>query len=296
MKKKVFFTIFGLSLLISLLIAPLRGGYVSIGSISGIKLSSIVGFIIYGVLTYYSLVKAREKLSAIAILVAILVGLNALTLWIRIIHFEGTLASDLECLIHISAIFFGYMFYRSTLYLKILTAVVGIVCCSWSSTKGYNMWLSKLNFGTFTGKVDNNSIHNFQLQTSASDTLFLSNFKGQYLLLECWYTYCGVCYKKMPEVQKLYDTYKSDNRIAIYSLHCRLKEKKETPATGAEILKKEGYTYPNLSIDIKDPILKTLGVDVYPTMLVFDMENKLIFRGNVENASSYVNKLFSNKI
>jgi hypothetical protein len=38
--------------------------------------------------------------------------------------------------------------------------------------------------------------------------------------------------------------------------------------------------------------LKELGVDGYPTVLIFDKSGTAIFRGNMENASDYIGKLF----
>jgi thiol-disulfide isomerase/thioredoxin len=279
---------------VSLLIAPLRGGYVSIGSLSGFHISSIVGFAIYFILTPYFLIKAKNKLPTALILVAVLAGLNVLTLPIRVIDFQGTLGSDLETLIHISAVFLGYVYYKSRTYFKILTIVISVVWCLCSSINGYNMWIHLLNFKTYTGKIDKVQHYDFQFQTNTGDTLSLKSFHGKYVLLDCWFSYCGICYKKMPDVQKLYDKYKDDDTIVVFALHSRMNTKKETSATGTEILKKEGYTYPCLSIDMENPVLKELGVNCYPTVLIFDKGGNLIFRGSVETASNYVNKLFSN--
>ncbi|MDR1340570.1 MAG: TlpA family protein disulfide reductase [Prevotellaceae bacterium] len=301
MKKKVFFKIFGVSLLMSLLIAPLRGGYVTIGSLDGFHISSIVGFIIYFIMTFYCLAKVRDKLSTTLILVSLLVGLNAITLPIRIMNFQGTLGSALECLIHISAVLWGYVFYKSKRHLRVLTLTISIIWCFWFSIAGYKMWIHKLSYGTFTGKIDAGTNFDIQFQTSSGDTLSLVDFKGKYLLLDCWYTYCGICYKKMPELQKLYDKYAGNNEIKIYGMHSFMKgdrDRNRTPencSTGTQILENEGYKYPCLAIDIENPVLKELGINFYPTVLLFDRDSKLIFRGGIENAGDFIDKKLNYK-
>jgi hypothetical protein len=95
----------------------------------------------------------------------------------------------------------------------------------------------------------------------------------------------------MPEVQKLYDTYKNNDRVAIYSIHSRVHKENETNVTGSEILKENNYSFPCLSIDMKDEMLKELGVNRYPTVLIFDKESKLVFRGNIKNAGNYIRQL-----
>jgi thiol-disulfide isomerase/thioredoxin len=156
-----------------------------------------------------------------------------------------------------------------------------------------------LGHGTFTGKVETGRVFDIQFQTILGDTLSLTDFKGKYLLLDCWYTYCGICYGKMPEVQKLYDKYAGNNEISIYGMHSFIKgdgernRKPENCSTGSGILEKQGYDYPCLAIDMENPILKELGVNSYPTVLLFDRDNKLIFRGTIEKAGDYIAELLS---
>ena len=285
---KAFLKIVILSLIVSLLIAPLRGGFITIGSITGFKLSSIVGFVVYFFLTNYFLIK--RKLSNGLILIGIFIGISLFILPLYIMNFAGTQASHLEYLIHLSSILLGWVFYsvNSKSY-KVLIFIFSIAFCLWTATTGYDFWLHKLNSGTFIGKIDNTIVDDsFPMQNEMGDTLILGDFKGKYLLLDCWYTRCGLCYQAMPKVQEVYDKYKNNSNIHIYTLHSRVKN--ETFSTGIEILKKKGYSLPALSVSMDEPNLKELGVRTYPKVLIFDKESRLVFRGNIDTAAKYLER------
>jgi thiol-disulfide isomerase/thioredoxin len=156
------------------------------------------------------------------------------------------------------------------------------------------MWQNKLNFGTFTGKVESVKSYPLSFQNSDGDTLNIEMYRGKYLILDCWYTYCGICYKEFPKVQVLYDKYKDSKNVVLYAMHNRMMDKKEDFKTGSNILREEGYTFPSFSIDINDSILKKeLKVNVYPTVLIFNKNSGLIYRGNIEGAGKLIAKLLN---
>ncbi|MBP5467596.1 MAG: redoxin domain-containing protein, partial [Clostridia bacterium] len=45
----------------------------------------------------------------------------------------------------------------------------------------------------------------------------LSEIKSDYLVLDVWYSACGVCMKQMPDVQALHDAYKDNEKIEVVS-------------------------------------------------------------------------------
>jgi len=104
----------------------------------------------------------------------------------------------------------------------------------------------------------------------------------------------------MPEVQKLYDIYKGNTDVVIGSMHSYMKnteklfndkEKNENYTTGSKILKGRNYTFPCWAIAADDPVLKEMGVNSYPTVLIFNKQSKLIFRGSIKNAKNQIEKL-----
>ncbi|MDR0334251.1 MAG: TlpA family protein disulfide reductase [Dysgonamonadaceae bacterium] len=303
-------SIFLISFVFSIIIIPLRGGDIDIGGISGWSLSGMVGFLLLFSFTFFALYKNKkkdEKLSDLCILFLLLIGAILLELPFRIVQFESSLASLLETFVRLFGILSGYLFYRTYRYFpkhKIISIAIGAICFSiamWSSTKGYEYWLNKRNFDTFIGRLAHAEFIPLRFQTTTGDTVKVEDFNGKYLLLDCWYTYCGVCYDEFPKVQKLYERYKNNENIVIYSLHSRMEETMEVGSstwggesysTGTEILKREGYSFPTLSICMNDPVLREeVGVWVFPTVLIFDKKSKLIFRGSIDLAERYLRRI-----
>ncbi|MDR2954699.1 MAG: TlpA family protein disulfide reductase [Prevotella sp.] len=281
-----------LSLLIFIIISPLRGGYIDIGGITGFMLSSITGFIVYFVFTYFISSKYDGIVKPLWVLIAIFLGASIIPLFFHIRYWESTLISLPDYCIHLLGILLGFTCFKlNKVHFKVLLGIVSLSVAFWLSIPGYDMWLNKLNYGTFTGKVESTVLYPLIFQNPDGDTLNLEMYKGKYLILDCWYTYCGVCYKKFPKVQELYDKYKGSEHVALYSMHSRMADKKEDFKTGTNILKEEGYIFPSFSIDINDPILKELKVDAYPTVLIFDKDSQLIFRGSIEFAEKLIEKL-----
>ncbi|WP_029904858.1 TlpA disulfide reductase family protein [Prevotella sp. 10(H)] len=285
--------IFLLSFLIFLIISPLRGGYIEIGEITGFLLSSIVGFVVYYSFTYYITYKYNEKIKPAKILGAILLGVSIVTVPMHAADFEPRLISLPEYFIHLLGILLGFScFYIKKIYFKITLTVLSLLVAAWLSIPGYEMWLHKINFHTFTGKVTDDTDYNLTFNNTDSDTLSIKDFRGRYLLLDCWHSFCGVCYQELPYVQETYDKYKDNSLIKIYSLHCRMEDRDESVQTGARILSENGYSLPALSIDIENSVLKEgIGVEVFPTVLIFDKESKLIYKGNIERAAKLIDDM-----
>ena len=281
-KRKIIRNVFLIAIIIEVVVSPLRG-YVNTQS------ASVAAFVIFFAYITFILTKNGQKVKPVNLLIAALLGASVLQLPMRIINFESTLGTLLDFLFHLLAICMAYCFYKSKKTIRLIIIAVSVAMCVFIYFKGYPMWRHNLNYGTFLGNVEKTYIDNIEFQTSEGDTLLLSSFKGKYLVLDCWYTYCGVCYEEFPEVQAFYDTYKDNSDVIFYALHSRM-ENEETTEKGSQILKERAYTFPCLSIDINNTVLKELGVRVYPTVIIFDRESNLIFRGGIENVTRFVEK------
>ena len=55
----------------------------------------------------------------------------------------------------------------------------------------------------------------FTLQTTEGDTIALSDFRGQAVLVNLWATWCPPCRAEMPAIQKLYDEYKDQGLVVL---------------------------------------------------------------------------------
>ena len=77
------------------------------------------------------------------------------------------------------------------------------------------MWIHKLNFGSFTGKIEKVVTSDYSLFDEMHKEIKLSQLKGKYVVLDFWHKYCGVCYSKMPMVENLYKRYREKNDILV---------------------------------------------------------------------------------
>ncbi len=92
---------------LTILIGPIR----ALGNI-GVKLSSLVGFVLYYLLTIFLIRKYGRKIPLRGVQWMGLLGISLPNLPFRIIHFHATLVTLLEYILHLSAVIAGYYYVR----------------------------------------------------------------------------------------------------------------------------------------------------------------------------------------
>ena len=284
---------FFLSLLLCCLVAPCRGGYFSILGLTGFSLASTIGVVLYFILTITLLALFAKKTSAYQILLAVILGQSIIILPVHIIDFHATLTTFPEYFIILFSTLLGYSFFKIKNHWRYLVAVLGMSAALWLSIPGINYWLNYRSFGTFTGKIEtsNSKSLNFAVQTSNNDTITIQDIcTKKYLVLDCWYTNCGYCYVSFPKLQALHDRYKNSEYVSVYAMHFRMEEENENASTGKNILEKDGYNFPCVSIEIDDTARTDMGVQAFPTILILNKNSQLIFKGNIEGVEKYLDE------
>ncbi len=106
------------------------------------------------------------------------------------------------------------------------------------------------------------------------------------VILDFWTTSCGICFKKFPELQELYDKYKPDDRVGIYAVNLLLKNQElEFVKENKHLMK---YTFPQLytSFEYSKNIQKHFDFNKVPTVVIID-DGRLIYRGQL-NIKDYI--------
>jgi len=281
-KNRLLARIFLYPFLLEVLLTPIRG-YVSFNA------STLIGFFLFLFLTYYLITKKEGRASSTKIFIMLTIGF-VMTHNMRFWEFKETLTSLPDALFHLLGIVVGYLFFKIKNYFKWVVLATASIACIFMYAKGYELWLNKLNFGTFTGQIIEKKLTTeIAFADSTNSIISINHLKGKIVLLDFWNSKCGFCYKKFPVVQNAYDKYKHNPKVNFYSVNFFLNDiDKEGDAF--QIIKERGHSFPVLIC--KDiATLKALNITCYPTVLVVNREGELVFRGDIEDADKKIEEL-----
>jgi|GEM_PF-2173681 len=113
--------------------------------------------------------------------------------------------------------------------------------------------------------------------SSSNDTLNVMALPQKVVLLDLWYSRCGVCFQTMPETQKLYERYKNDPDVLIAAVNVPMKE--DSADAAWSLLSK--YSLPKFK-SLGDLKANPWGVQGYPMAIIFDKDRKVRYLGQLE--------------
>ena len=109
----------------------------------------------------------------------------------------------------------------------------------------------------------------FKLRNLDGKYMTLASFKGKYVLLDFWGTWCGWCIKGIPDMKEYYAKYK--DRIEFVGIDCR-----DTEEKWKEGVAKHELPWTNLYNGDGQGIVIAYGVQGYPTKIIIDPEGKIV--------------------
>lgn len=115
--------------------------------------STFLGSIAYFGITLFFLRKYSTSISDKFILVSLLFGISVMQLSVRIGDFSSTLISLPDFLFHLLAIFVGFIYFKANRMIRLSAVIAALGMMVFMCLIGYNLWIHKLNFGTYTGSV-----------------------------------------------------------------------------------------------------------------------------------------------
>ena len=116
-----------------------------------------------------------------------------------------------------------------------------------------------------------NPAPDFEIELIDGETVTLSGYRGEVVLLNFWGTWCPPCRAEMPALQRTWDEYKDQGvtflGVAIY----------DEKADVERFAEAYGITYP-LGIDLLGDLTVDYKVTSFPTTFLIDREGKEVRR------------------
>jgi peroxiredoxin len=111
----------------------------------------------------------------------------------------------------------------------------------------------------------------FELPDLAGEQVSLSRFRGQYVLLGFWASWCPSCREEMPSLEQFYREFGGPDLVL---LNVNIGESREKVAAFAG---KRDLTFP-LLLDTREKVRKLYGANLIPMFYLIDREGRIAAR------------------
>ncbi len=176
---------------------------------------------------------------------------------------------------------FGYLYYKTRH--KLVTILLAVAINVFMVFYGYALWLNKLNFNTFFGRVEyvfNNDNHLYK----SDDSVFEFEPDKTYVL-DFWTTSCAICFKEFPKFEKIRQQFQNEN-TSFYTVNYVLP--KEKIDNNERLLRIRNIDIPVLFFkDNREQLFNTFKVAAFPTIIVI-RNDTIMYRGSNLTLSGFL--------
>lgn len=113
----------------------------------------------------------------------------------------------------------------------------------------------------------------FTMASNTGEKVSLSDFRGSYVLLDFWATWCPDCRRELPYIKEVYKNL-SDKGLKVLAVS--LDRTHDAWIKGIKDLGLEDYTHVGEALEWKTPLLKTYAVRWIPTTFLISPEGRIL--------------------
>lgn len=142
----------------------------------------------------------------------------------------------------------------------------------------------------YTNKITNkqDTRAKLALVNEQGDTLSVAALAPKIVVIDLWYSGCGICYKKFPQFDRLREYYKDNPNIIFAAVN--VPTERDEPGIAFSYIRKYGFVPLQATAPTKAKEWKVSG---YPTILMYDHKGKLRFEGSLETERTIANNAYA---
>ena len=182
----------------------------------------------------------------------------------------------------------GYLYYKKSIQKLVLPLILGLFPLLMSFGI-YDLWIHKIEYGNWTGEVKEQPVASFELLTKNGDVVSNETLGDKIVLFDFWFIGCGPCWVKFPELQRIYEQYKTNPAVEIYAVNRPMSRDK--PGALFQRIEDKDYTFPVLQGT--QEVMDLLGVYKYPSVMILNQKGEMVFMGELEDAEKKLESMLS---
>ncbi|WP_443937764.1 redoxin domain-containing protein [Pedobacter sp. MW01-1-1] len=122
---------------------------------------------------------------------------------------------------------------------------------------------------------------NFTKLDPTGKAINLSDFKGKYVLLDFWGSWCGPCRAANPHLKELYAAYSAKGFEILGVASEKVSNQAQAEQMWKDAIQKDGLTWANVlnnESKMTQDVIAMYAIEAYPTQILLDKEGKIIAR------------------
>ena len=245
-------------------------------------------FISIGLITFYALSKTKNLINSKGVVYTIIIAWFVLFLPKSLnSSLNFTLTAIPFFISFLMAMAGGYTYYKKRSFkLPILMGLFPLILTLGLSS----IWNNNIIYGSASGEVQNIKVPDFSIIDNSGSVINNESIHGKIVLMDFWFISCRPCWVKFPELQRIYNQYKSNDQIAIYAVNRPMK--KDKPNQLYKSIENKNYTFP--VVKGTEELMAAFEIDYYPTVIIVDLKGNIVFKGGIELAEDVIKKLTTN--